>query len=75
MLPLGSIDAVIETINHIYNLEFKINKSTTIALQQIQEKSYFQPYLLKDKPIQVIGVNIVTKTRKLAWEIVNFEKV
>ena len=75
MLPLGSIDAVIETINHIYNLEFKINKSTTIALQQIQEKFYFQPYLLKDKPIQVICVSIVTKTRKLAWEIVNFEKV
>ena len=71
---VGSIDAVIETSSHIYLLEFKINKSTSIALQQIQEKWYFQPYLLKNKSIQIIGVNIVTKTRKLSWEIVQYER-
>jgi hypothetical protein len=33
---------MVETDNHVFILEFKIDKSPELALKQIQEKKYYQ---------------------------------
>ncbi len=40
----GRIDAVIETKDTVFIIEFKINKPVSKALQQIENKKYFQGY-------------------------------
>lgn len=52
----GRLDAKVETKNTIYILEFKLDKSAQEALNQIEEKEYFKPYL--DRPLKRIGVGI-----------------
>jgi len=64
----GRIDAVVETDRFIYLFEFKLNKDDT-ALQQIMEKEYFKPYLLKSKRIVLVGANFDTGTGRLfGWK-------
>ncbi|MEM8528263.1 MAG: AAA family ATPase [Bacteroidota bacterium] len=59
----GRLDAKIETEDTIYILEFKLDQSAEIALAQIGNKKYFQPY--EDSPKQKIGVgvNFSTETK------------
>ncbi|MBM3198263.1 MAG: hypothetical protein FJZ58_03300 [Chlamydiae bacterium] len=45
----GAIDLVIELPRLIYVVEVKFNKSAKSALQQIQEKKYYQPFLQSGK--------------------------
>ncbi|MEM7532377.1 MAG: AAA family ATPase [Chloroflexota bacterium] len=53
----GRIDTVINLDNHIYLFEFKINKTAQEAMDQIHDKKYYEPYLLENKPITLIGAN------------------
>jgi hypothetical protein len=67
---IGNLDSVIQTETHIYIIEFKINKNTSIALKQIKQKEYFSPYLLQTtKTIVLIGLNVDTNTRILQNKI------
>lgn len=59
----GRIDMLIETPLYFYIIEFKVNSSADIALQQIKDKKYAAPYLGKDKKIYLIGVNFSTQER------------
>lgn len=52
----GRIDAVVQTDDHIYLFEFKLDSDDS-ALSQIKEKAYFKKYLLSSKKITLIGVN------------------
>ncbi|MFN8575790.1 MAG: AAA family ATPase [Candidatus Sericytochromatia bacterium] len=61
---LGRIDAVIETNTHIYIFEFKMS-STKKALKQIEDKKYYEQYLLSNKEIVLIGVKFDTKSRNI----------
>ena len=61
----GRIDAVIETTNHIYILEFKMGTPTE-ALSQIEEKKYYEKYLSDGKPIQLIGIGFDEKERNIS---------
>ena len=58
---VGSIDGVMKQGQHIYIIEFKLNKDSDIALQQIDSKKYSEKYLLpakKDgKTIHLLGIN------------------
>lgn len=38
----GRIDAVVETEHSIYLFEFKLNQDAEVALQQIQDREYYQ---------------------------------
>lgn len=61
---IGRIDAVAETGEHIYILEFKIGSSEE-ALAQIKEKKYYQPFLASGKGITMVGIGIDTGERNL----------
>ncbi|MBC7473126.1 MAG: ATP-binding protein [Candidatus Sericytochromatia bacterium] len=60
----GRIDAVIETENNIYIIEFKMS-STKQALKQIEDKKYYESYLLSKKVIYLIGVSFSSKARNI----------
>jgi hypothetical protein len=53
----GRMDAVVQTPANIYILEFKVNESADIALQQIKNKKYAEKYRLSGQPIVGIGIN------------------
>lgn len=61
----GRIDAVIETTTHFYIFEFKLNASAQAALQQIENKNYYQKYLLRGKKIVLVGACFDTEKRTL----------
>ncbi|MFN8578237.1 MAG: AAA family ATPase [Candidatus Sericytochromatia bacterium] len=61
---IGRIDTVIETDDHIYIFEFKM-KSTKKAIKQIEEKRYYEKYVLKNKPIYLVGVSFDPKIRNI----------
>ncbi len=66
----GRIDAVIETKTHIVIIEFKLNDSAAAALAQIENKKYYQKYLLKGKTIVLIGVQFDIDKRNITqWVI------
>ncbi len=64
----GRIDAVLDTGDHIYVFEFKMNKSARIALKQIRENEYAKPYQHSGKPITIIGANYNFEKHKLTWK-------
>ncbi len=53
---IGRCDAVVKTRNYIYALEFKLDETAEIALQQIKDKAYLAPY--GHLPQQKIGIGI-----------------
>lgn len=64
----GRIDAVVQTDDHIYLFEFKLNDDDT-ALSQIKEKAYFKKYLQSSKKITLIGVNFDSEKGQLIdWQ-------
>ena len=64
----GRIDAVVQTEDHIYLFEFKLDKDDS-ALSQIKEKEYFKKYLLTPKKITLIGVNFDSEKGQLIdWQ-------
>ncbi|MEZ4680642.1 MAG: PD-(D/E)XK nuclease domain-containing protein [Caldilineaceae bacterium] len=46
----GRIDSVVETDDHIYLFEFKLDQDAS-ALQQVKEHEYYRKYQLHGKPI------------------------
>ena len=57
----GRPDAVVHTESAIYVLEFKLDESAEVALAQIQEKGYAQPYLGQSKAVRAVGFNFNAK--------------
>lgn len=57
----GFIDLVVETKKHIYIIEFKHQKSSRQALNQIKERAYFEKYLHARKPIILVGLTFRNK--------------
>lgn len=67
----GRIDLIVKTEKFIYIMEFKLDKDSQIALNQIEEKEYSLPYKFDGRKIFKIGVNFSSKTRNItAWEII-----
>ncbi|MEY4926038.1 MAG: hypothetical protein RI894_474, partial [Bacteroidota bacterium] len=66
----GRADAILTTENYIYIFEFKIDKSTGEAMQQILTKNYVAKYEHSGKKIILVAANFDTKTREMDdWEI------
>ena len=61
----GRIDAVIETDDHIYAVEFKMGSAEN-ALAQIERMDYFERYLSSGKKIKLIGVGFDEQERNIA---------
>ncbi|MEZ4986524.1 MAG: AAA family ATPase [Saprospiraceae bacterium] len=63
----GRCDALVETADHIYVFEFKLDKPASTALQQIYDKGYFAPYADSPKEKIAVGVNF-SKAKKAVEE-------
>ena len=57
MCLIGRIDTVVEMKNHIFIFEYKFNKTAQEALNQIEEKRYYTPYMNSGKQIVLIGIS------------------
>ncbi len=60
----GRMDAVVQTPDYVYILEFKLDQSPQTALNQIKKKGYAEKYRLSGKT--VIGVGIAFDSDKKA---------
>jgi Predicted AAA-ATPase/PD-(D/E)XK nuclease superfamily len=66
----GQADSIVTTDSHVFIFEFKFNRSTKEALKQIHLKNYAEQYRQSGKKIVGIGVNFVTKDRKIkGWAV------
>ena len=61
----GRVDSLVETDTHVYILEFKLDESPQVALEQINGKKYYQPYWLKGKTVVGVGVNFSGTTKNI----------
>lgn len=61
----GRIDSLVETDTHIYILEYKLNRSAKVALEQIKQKRYYQAYWNVGKPVVGVGVNFSSKSKNI----------
>jgi hypothetical protein len=63
---IGRIDAVLETGNKIYIMEFKVGKeSAQEALEQIKKMKYYEKYLGKGEKIVLMGIGFSPEERNL----------
>lgn len=61
----GRCDMQILTASFVYIFEFKIDSSPEIALEQILDKGYANPYSGDPRTVFIIGANFSIKTRTL----------
>ncbi len=68
---LGRADAIVETKDYVYIIEYKVNQSADIALQQIEDKGYATPYLSDPRKLIKIGMNFSSECRGLeSWKYI-----
>ena len=66
----GRADSMIETNTHIYILEYKLDKSTQEALEQVRKKRYYRSAWERGKPVSALGVQFSSRTKNIeAWEV------
>ena len=61
----GRIDATAAAGDWRFIFEFKLNKTAENALDQIEEKEYYQKYSRDGKRIMIVGANFNFKERQL----------
>jgi len=63
---IGRIDAVIQTKDTCFIIEFKINATASVALEQIKIKKYYQPYQSSGKKIVLVGIAFNTTIKNVS---------
>ena len=67
----GRIDILIQTREHVYIIEIKINDTVEAALQQIEEKGYARRFADDKRKLFKIGVRFSTENRCIDdWKVV-----
>jgi hypothetical protein len=66
----GRIDAIMETPDYVYVMEFKRDKSAAEALAQIKEKKYYEKFLASGKKITLVGVNFDSEKKTISEWVV-----
>ena len=61
----GRMDMTIKTDQYIYIFEFKFNDTAEVALQQIHDKGYADPFKADGRQIVCIGVNFSSQARNI----------
>ncbi len=61
----GRLDAMIDTENYLYLIEFKVESSPKAAIEQIKEREYAASYKNTDKKIILLGVAFDKETRNV----------
>ena len=66
---LGRIDLVLELPEAYYIFECKLGKTPAKALEQIEQKKYFERYIQKGKTIGLVGINFSLEERNISdWK-------
>lgn len=69
----GRIDLLVGTHNYLYLFEFKLNKSSQEAMDQINDRDYLLPYKADGRKIIKIGANFDDKIRSISdWMVEEF---
>ena len=58
----GRIDCVLECSDYVYIFEFKLNSTAEVALRQIDEKGYAQPYASDSRKVYKVGISFSSET-------------
>jgi hypothetical protein len=67
----GRIDCVVETANHVYCFEFKLDGSVEEALKQIDRKNYLFPWRNSGKQLCKVGVVFDHEKRNIGeWKAI-----
>ena len=53
----GRIDLVLDLPNILYVIEVKLNDSADVALEQIEQRHYYEPFISRGKPITLLGLS------------------
>lgn len=61
----GRLDCVVKTPEQIYVLEFKLNQSAEIALQQIKDKGYAEKYRADPREKVLLGINFSSESKSV----------
>ena len=61
-LSEGRADCIVETPQHIYIFEFKLDGTAQEALQQISDRGYAQAYTSDPRQLHLIGASFSSKT-------------
>ncbi len=65
----GRCDAVVQTSDHIYVFEFKLDQSAEDALGQIRQRGYMTPFSDSAKKKIALGVDFSSKEKRIAeWK-------
>jgi hypothetical protein len=65
----GRADAVVETRDYVYVIEFKLGRAAD-ALAQIKAKRYYEPYLADPRPVVLVGAGgFAERQIECAWEV------
>jgi len=66
----GRMDVLVQTADYIYIFELKIDKDADIALKQIKDKGYANPFASDKRKLFKIGINFSTEKRIIDdWKI------
>ena len=66
---IGRMDLVIETEHTLYLLELKLDSAPEKALEQIQEKTYYEQFLHQGKKLLLLGVSFSSLSRNIStWK-------
>lgn len=66
----GRCDCVVETPQHVYIFEFKLDGTAREALQQIHDRGYARPYAADPRQLHLIGATFSSETGTIAeWNV------
>ncbi len=66
----GIVDAVVKTGKCIYIIEFKYNQSPEVAIRQIREKNYAEPYRHDGREVILLGVSFGKEEKGVSgWKV------
>ncbi len=66
----GRLDMVVHFADKIVIMEFKLNQTAQVALQQIKDKGYANPFLKIGKTIYLVGVNMQAEQKNITEYLV-----
>ena len=65
----GRVDCIVETPDHVYIFEFKLDGSADEALQQIEERGYARPYVADHRCLHKVGAVFSSQTGTISdWK-------
>ncbi len=61
----GRMDCAVETSGRVYILEFKLDESAEVALEQIRQRRYYEAWWHLGKPVVGVGVELSSQRRNV----------